>query len=47
MFKPFSNAQGGFKSPFQSLYIFSVRVYCTVFKRMIDDMKFNTFRKYL
>lgn len=44
MFKPFSRAQGNLKGPFP---ISSVRDYCTVFKRMIDSLKFNTFRKYL
>lgn len=38
MFKPFSRAQGNLKGPFP---ISSVRDYCTVFKRMIDSLKFN------
>lgn len=44
MLKPFSKAMGGLNSPF---HISSLRAYCTVFKRMIDSLKSNTFRKYL
>lgn len=44
MLKPFSKAQGRLNSPF---HIPSLTAYCTVFKRMIDTLKFKTFRKYL
>lgn len=40
MFKTFSRAQGSLKSPF---YISSIRAYLTVFKSMIDSLKFTTF----